>query len=108
MVRVAEQDFDISSPRHVSSGKVVLRVKNEGPDSHELIVVRANGRLPLRPDGMTIDEEALSHRTVGALEPGAVGSVRYLRLHLKPGRYEFVCNMAGHYMAGMHTEVRVR
>jgi uncharacterized cupredoxin-like copper-binding protein len=26
---------------------------------------------------------------------------------LKPGRYILFCNMAGHFMAGMHTELVV-
>ena len=63
--------------------------------------------LPRRADGITIDEDALEAANVGALEPGAPGSVRELRLHLSPGRYEMFCNMAGHYFGGMHTELVV-
>jgi uncharacterized cupredoxin-like copper-binding protein len=28
-------------------------------------------------------------------------------VNLKPGRYEFICNMAGHYMGGMEKDVVV-
>ena len=38
---------------------------------------------------------------------GAPGSVRGLTLRLRPGRYEIFCNMAGHYMGGMHAVVLV-
>ena len=33
---------------------------------------------------------------------------QFLKLHLAPGRYILFCNMEGHYMAGMHTELVVR
>jgi uncharacterized cupredoxin-like copper-binding protein len=108
-VSVTEKDFQISGPSsRLSSGDVVLSVTNDGPDDHELIVVRRDGStLPVRADGVTIDEEALEQVTLGALEPGAPGSVRELELHLEPGRYALFCNMAGHYFGGMHAELVV-
>jgi uncharacterized cupredoxin-like copper-binding protein len=106
VVPVVEHDFAIDlSTHHVSSGKVVFRITNKGPDQHELIVVRDDGRLKLRSDGMTVDEEALSARIVGALEPGPAGDVRTLAVDLRPGRYMLLCNMYGHYMGGMHQVV---
>ena len=108
-IGVTERDFHISAPSRVASGDVVLTVHNDGPDAHELIVVRADrSSLPLRPDGLTVDEEALGSATAGTLEPGEPGSVRTLQLHLAPGRYEFFCNMAGHYLGGMHHVLVVR
>lgn len=38
------------------------------------------------------------------IEPGALG---WVTVTLAPGRYELVCNLAGHYAAGMYTELRV-
>jgi uncharacterized cupredoxin-like copper-binding protein len=107
-VRVTERDFHISAPKVLSAGAVDVAVRNHGPDDHELIVVRLRGKhLPLRHDGLTIDEDALEHETAGALEPAAPG-VHELDLHLKPGRYELLCNMYGHYAGGMHTRLVVR
>ncbi len=108
MIQVTERDFHISAPAEVSTGNLSLRVKNEGPDSHEFIIVRINGKLPLRADGLTVNEEALQSDNVGTLEPGEPGTVRDLRLHLTPGTYQFFCNMAGHYMAGMHGSLVVQ
>jgi uncharacterized cupredoxin-like copper-binding protein len=108
-LRVAERDFRITAPREVRAGAAMLRVDNRGPDSHELIVVRvARGRLPLRRDGLTVDEDAVERDTAGTLEPGQPGTRRELRLHLEPGRYELLCNMTGHYMGGMHSILVVR
>ena len=107
-VAVKERDFKISMPRHLSAGTHVFTVHNEGPDDHELIALRmTNGRLPLRRDGVTLDEDALAPAEVGTLEPGEPGATRKVTLNLKPGRYEFVCNMAGHFLGGMHTKVQV-
>jgi uncharacterized cupredoxin-like copper-binding protein len=86
---------------------VTFRIKNHGPDAHELIVVHDEGGLPLRSDGITVDEEALTKRIVGGLEPANAGAVRELRVHLSPGRYTLLCNMFGHFMGGMHATVVV-
>jgi uncharacterized cupredoxin-like copper-binding protein len=106
---VTERDFHISGPSHAAAGDVVLSVHNDGPESHELIVVRTNAPgLPLRADGVTVDENALGSGIVGTLEPANAGATRVLRLHLAPGRYEFFCNMYGHYLGGMHHILVVR
>jgi uncharacterized cupredoxin-like copper-binding protein len=109
VVHVTERDFHIAaSPTRLPAGDVTITVKNRGPDSHELIVVRArHGSLPLRADGVTINEEALEKVEAGALEPGAPGSLRELHLRLKPGTYELFCNMSGHYFGGMYTDLVV-
>jgi uncharacterized cupredoxin-like copper-binding protein len=106
---IVERDFKIRAQRYdLPAGKVDLSVKNDGPDAHELIVVRETGSsLPMRKDGLTVDEDAIEKQTLGALEPGQPGGDRHLRLHLAPGRYVLLCNMSGHYLGGMHTELVV-
>jgi uncharacterized cupredoxin-like copper-binding protein len=108
-VRVTERDFKIrAAPGPVRAGEVTLAVNNKGPDSHELIVVRSGGsRLPLRSDGMTVDEDSIDHHISGALEPEPPGH-HLLKLRLKPGRYELICNMTGHYFGGMRTHLVVQ
>lgn len=109
VVHVTERDFHIAAPKQVTGGNLLLKVTNTGPDSHELIIVRATGdRLPLRSDGLTVNEAKLSSVTEPSLEPGPPSSVRTLRLHLRPGHYVFFCNMAGHFMAGMQSSLVVR
>jgi uncharacterized cupredoxin-like copper-binding protein len=109
VVAVAESDFHISAPEALKTGDYTFRVDNKGPTDHEFLVVPTRtGRLPLRPDGLTVDEEAVERSEPGSLEPGAPGAVRDLTVQLKPGRYILFCNMEGHYMAGMHTELVVR
>jgi uncharacterized cupredoxin-like copper-binding protein len=105
---VTEKDFHISAPTKLTAGEVAFTVRNDGPERHEFIVARVTGSAPpLRADGLTIDEEQLEKQEVGELEPGEPGAVRTLRLKLTPGRYIFFCNMAGHFLGGMHHEVVV-
>jgi uncharacterized cupredoxin-like copper-binding protein len=108
-VRITERDFAIKAPHVLEAGPVHLVVTNEGPVSHELILVRSpNGRLPLRGDGFTVDEDALKAQIVTSFEPDGPGSVRSQDVELTPGRYVLLCNMAGHYMSGMSSSLLVR
>lgn len=109
VVHVTERDFVIKAPHHVDAGTVRFVVKNNGPVSHEFILVRARGgRLPMRADGITVDEDALESVTVGTLETAGPGPSRSLQVHLVAGDYIIFCNMAGHYMSGMSSRLRVR
>jgi uncharacterized cupredoxin-like copper-binding protein len=107
-LRVAERDFRISAPKRAPAGDVQISVHNKGPDDHEFILVRSDGaRLPLRDDGVTVDEDRIEKSTLAAVEPAEPGSVNVLHVHLAPGRYELICNMAGHYKGGMDARLVV-
>jgi uncharacterized cupredoxin-like copper-binding protein len=109
VVRITERDFRFKAPRRIAAGEVSLRVHNVGPDTHELLLVRLrNGKLPLRRDGMTVNEEALEPLHPVTVEGMERGKTREVRAHLQPGRYVLFCNMAGHYLSGMHAQVIVR
>jgi uncharacterized cupredoxin-like copper-binding protein len=109
VVPVTERDFRIIVPRSVAAGDLTLRVHNEGPDTHEFIIVRAGrGKLPMRSDGLTVDEEMLQQREAGSLQPGQPGATRDLHVDLRPGRYILFCNMSGHFMGGMRAVLVVR
>jgi uncharacterized cupredoxin-like copper-binding protein len=106
-VHVHERDFRITvAPMRVHAGIVRILVHNSGPDTHELLIVRSSSReLPLRTDGLTINEAALDASTVATMEGKGADTSEQLLVHLKPGRYELFCNMAGHYLGGMHAEL---
>jgi uncharacterized cupredoxin-like copper-binding protein len=107
-LQVEEGDFQVQAPSKLQAGTYTFQVHNHGPTFHELIIApTTTGSLPLRKDGLTVDEEAFERDEPGALEPAASGAVRDLTVTLKPGRYVLFCNMEGHYMAGMHAELDV-
>ena len=107
---VTERDFAITAPATIRAGDVTIRDTNRGPDTHELFLVRmpSHGRLPLRRDGLTVDEDAIRSATAGSLDGLAPGARGLLHLRLSPGRYLLLCNMAGHYLGGMHARLTVR
>jgi uncharacterized cupredoxin-like copper-binding protein len=107
-IDVVEKDFQIKAPAAVPAGSVDLAVRNEGPIAHELLVVRGTSHdLPIRADGVTVDEDAIESRTAAVLEPTQAGESD-LSADLAPGHYVLLCNMSGHFRAGMHTELQVR
>jgi len=119
VARVTLRDFHIKAPKRIPAGDVTFSINNKGPDDHELLVVKEDesqghgneeeeeAEPPLRRDGLTVDEDKLGSSLVDALEPEKPG-VHTLRVNLKPGRYELLCNMAGHYFAGMEAGFEVQ
>jgi uncharacterized cupredoxin-like copper-binding protein len=107
-LNVVQRDFRISAPDRVDAGPVHLTIDNRGPDAHEFVLLHADGsKLPLRDDGLTVDEDAVESRTVTVLEPAQPG-VRELDVELAPGRYVMLCNMSGHMLGGMRRELVVQ
>jgi uncharacterized cupredoxin-like copper-binding protein len=88
-----------SSSATVKAGKVTFGVKNEGATMHGLAIVSA----PAKVEGGTVDHSTfLAHG--GDVAGGASETVS---ADLKPGKYELVCHMPGHYAAGQTTPFEV-
>lgn len=100
----------------VPAGTVSLRVSDTGAMVHELVVLPLAdgaqvGQRSVGSDG-TVDEggslgEVSNNGGAGAgdgLRPGGTG---WTTLQLQPGHYELVCNLPGHYAAGMYAELQV-
>lgn len=98
-----------AEPKSVQAGDVTLEVTNASKDTiHEMVVVPITSEsepLPFNPDENAVDEDAASAiGEVPELDPGASGSVT---LRLAAGTYALICNVAGHYGAGMWTILTV-
>ncbi len=109
VLRISERDFRIVAPKRIPAGRVEVELDNHGPDTHELIMVRAvpGQPLPLRSDGLTVDEDALRQRVALTLEGTPRNGTHDQVIDLAPGRYILFCNMAGHYLGGMHATLVV-
>ncbi len=110
------------NPSSVPAGPVSLRVFNAGFLNHELVVLplaqgQVPGQRPVGPDGKVDEAGSLGEasRTCGpdqgdeqtdnpGIAPGASG---WTTINLPPGRYELICNIAGHYAAGMYAQLDV-
>lgn len=100
----------------VAHGTVSFLVTNGGTISHELVILplpgdQIAGTRPVGADA-TIDEagslgeasNTCAEGTGQGILPGATG---WVTVTLPPGRYELVCNLPGHYAAGMYTQLTV-
>ena len=112
VVSVLLDDFHVHrTTATAASGMVRFQLANNGPSTHEFIVVRtdrASGQLPLQRDGLTVDEEGPGVDAVDEAEGLDIGDRRTFTLDLAPGHYVLFCNMEGHYLGGMHAAFTVR
>ena len=111
-VVVTLRDFRYRANVHVvPSGSVTFHVINQGPSTHEFNVDRTDlpdGSLPLRGDGLTVNEDSPQLHRIDSLNEIEYHSSADLTLDLKPGRYVLYCNLEGHYLGGMHVSLTVR
>lgn len=104
---------DRATVRH---GTVPFLVTNGGSITHELVVLplaksQIVGTRPIGGDAR-IDEagslgEASNTCGEGAGQGILPGTSSWVSVTLEPGRYELVCNLPGHYAAGMYTQLTV-
>ena len=105
-----------ASPQTVPAGTVRLVAVNHGTRTHELVVLplaagASAGARTLGADD-SVDEagslgEASNACGAGSGDGITAGTAGWVTLTLTPGRYELVCNLPGHYAAGMYTELDV-
>ncbi|MEP7368022.1 MAG: sulfocyanin-like copper-binding protein [Dermatophilaceae bacterium] len=100
----------------VVHGTVSFLVTNDGGIKHEMVILplpdsQAVGTRPIGADAR-IDEagnlgEASNSNGKDAGEGVAPGASSWTTVTLRPGQYELVCNLPGHYRAGMYTRLTV-
>jgi uncharacterized cupredoxin-like copper-binding protein len=105
---VAEWRVAVSAGKAVA-GDVRFAITNYGSIAHEFLVTKTTyepGKIPLG-DNNRFDEELEGIEVIDKIpewEPGEIGK---LSLDLKPGNYQLLCNITGHYKAGMWREFEV-
>jgi uncharacterized cupredoxin-like copper-binding protein len=111
-VNVLLDDFRVRQDAAVvPAGTVSFRILNQGPTTHEVIVVRtdrASDELPLQRDGLTVDEEGPGVHLLDEVEGLDIDDRETLVLNLAAGNYVLYCNLEGHYLGGMHEALTVR
>jgi uncharacterized cupredoxin-like copper-binding protein len=111
-VNVRLEDFKVRPDAAVVPvGTVSFHILNQGPTTHELIVVRtdrAPDKLPLQRDGLTVNEDAPGVDLLDEVEGLDIDGRQTLVLGLAPGHYVLYCNLEGHYLGGMYAALTVR
>lgn len=94
----------IPSATVLKAGKVTFDVTNTGKLPHEMIVIRTNKHAASLGHGSRVSEKG----SIGEVEGLAAGKSEKKNFTLKKGHYVLICNITGHYMAGMHTDLVVQ
>jgi uncharacterized cupredoxin-like copper-binding protein len=106
-VSATEKDFSIDlGSSSAPAGSVTFNITNEGPSTHEFVIVQtddAPDALPVE-DG-EVEEDSLT--VADEQEDIAPGTTATLTTDLEAGSYVIICNVEGHYEAGMHTAFTV-
>jgi nitrite reductase (NO-forming) len=93
IVQVSMGDMWIKTPTPtVRAGKVTFQTKNVGATMHGLGIVKAPAKIV---NGEPADMLGEGKHLMG-------GQSDSFTVNLKPGSYELVCHMPGHYAAGQH------
>jgi uncharacterized cupredoxin-like copper-binding protein len=100
----------------VPHGTVSFLVTNGGSIDHEMVILplgdsQAVGTRPVGGDAK-VDEagslgEASNSNGKGAGQGVVPGASSWMTTTLAPGQYELVCDLPGHYAAGMYTQLTV-
>ncbi|RIK37078.1 MAG: hypothetical protein DCC58_18490 [Chloroflexi bacterium] len=104
-VDVTLSDFKVAvNPASVAAGSVTFNVKNNGAMEHELVIIKtdtAPDQLPMDESGSEVDEAAAGNAK-GEVENVSPGGSKSGTFDLDAGKYVLICNVPGHYKAGMH------
>ena len=111
-VNVLLDDFEVERDAAVvRAGTVRFEIRNQGPTTHEIIVVRTGldpDKLPLQSDGLTVDEEGEGVEFLDEAEGLDIDDRQTMVLDMAAGNYVLYCNLEGHYLGGMHAPLTVR
>ncbi len=109
-VRVTANEWSLMpDSSSVRAGQVTFETLNQGRAGHEVVVLKtalAADALKVKANGAEVDEIG-SGQIIGELEDIGAGQTKSMTLILAPGRYVLVCNILGHYYAGMVTVLEV-
>jgi uncharacterized cupredoxin-like copper-binding protein len=107
------QMFIEMSQSFAPSGTVSFLVTNTGTETHEFVVLATETMAADFPtpgfegEADRMDEEAKGVLNVGETGDMEPGTSTMLTLELPEGHYAVLCNLPGHYTAGMHQDLWV-
>ena len=91
----------VSAPR----GKVKFVVQNQGTELHEMVVIKTD--TPYDQLEVNSKDKVSEKGSVGEISSIGKGKTKSKTFKLEAGQYALVCNIAGHYTAGMRAAFTV-
>jgi uncharacterized cupredoxin-like copper-binding protein len=101
VAELADYKITLTAPS-VKAGTIKIGVRNLGTMEHSFQVLKTD----LPPDKLPVDgasAKAKEDGKVGEIPSIPAGKSAAVTIDLTPGKYVFICNVAGHYQLGMHT-----
>jgi uncharacterized cupredoxin-like copper-binding protein len=101
VAELADYKITVNVPS-VKAGTIKIGVRNLGTMEHSFEVLKTDlpqDKLPV--DGASA--KAKEDGKVGEIKSIPAGKSASVTVDLTPGKYVFICNVAGHYQLGMHT-----
>ncbi len=104
-IKIKAKDMTFS-PASITTKKGPLKITlvNNGSMPHELVVLRTS---QLSPDLKVKNKKVSEKNSIGEISGVAPGKEKTKTFDLKPGHYVIVCNIPGHYSAGMRGDIVV-
>jgi uncharacterized cupredoxin-like copper-binding protein len=103
--------FTIEMPASIKAGQVTFHVTNtDTSDTHSFVIIKTDlpaGKLPLDSSN-NVDETAAGLTKIDEIPEISSGDTKDLTLTLEPGKYVAICNLPGHYEAGMYAAFTVQ
>jgi uncharacterized cupredoxin-like copper-binding protein len=99
VAELADNKITVNVPS-VKAGSIKIGVRNLGTMQHSFEVLKTD----LPADNLPVDgasAKAKEDGKVGEIPSIAAGKSAAVTLDLQPGKYVFICNIAGHYQLGM-------
>ena len=101
VAEMADYKITVNVPS-VKAGSIKIGVRNLGTMEHSFEVIKTD----LAPDKLPVDgasAKANEDGKVGEIKSIPAGKSASVTIDLAPGKYVFICNVAGHYQLGMRT-----
>lgn len=95
-----------ADPTSIATGSVKFTATNAGAMGHELVILKTD----LAADALPVEAGKASEggqgvEMIGKIVEFAGGETESATFDLVPGKYVLICNIAGHYQAGMRTGI---
>lgn len=111
-INVTETEMAINvSSATAPTGPIDFVIHNSGKIPHEFVVFKTSvpdNKLPLKGSNLDESGQGIKHIAEIGADQLKSGATKTLNVNLPPGRYVLVCNIPGHFMAGMKTDFTVK
>ncbi|MER3513040.1 MAG: hypothetical protein C4310_00335 [Chloroflexota bacterium] len=104
---IALKDFGFEMPAQVKAGRQTWEIKNQGPQLHEMVIIKLAPGKTMNDVGAFLQSPAgpPPFEFAGGMQALTVGKSAWLMLDLQPGNYVALCNVPDPATGKAHAEL---